>query len=81
MYAGDLNFYFDVVQELIDDGFPPSLRNIADHLSPKGREREIATALQSLVADGRLIKVAAVLSFDGNDHATDLDYYYPASSY
>ena len=79
MDTDDLEFFVDVVHEVMDEGLAPSLRHIASHLSPKGRELEIMNALQLLVADGRLVKVGAILSFDGNDHATDLDLFYPAS--
>jgi hypothetical protein len=51
--------------------------NIAGHLSPKGREAQIYEGLQRLVADGRMVKVAAVLTFDGGDNTMDLDHYFP----
>ena len=74
------NLLFDVVQEVMAAGLAPSVRNIAGYLSPKGRERQIVTALESLVADGRLVKVSAILNFNGDDHSTDLDNYYPSPS-
>ena len=82
VHRDDLNFFFEVVHEVIDSGLPPSVRNVASQLVPKGREREIIEALQTLVAEGRLVKITAVLSFTGDDHTTDLDcyYYYPSPS-
>ena len=81
VHRDDLNFFFDVVQEVIDSGLPPSVKNVASQLVPKGREREIIEALETLVAERRLVKIPAVMSFTGDDHATtDLDYYYPSQS-
>ena len=73
-----INFFLEVVQEVIDSGLAPSVRNVASQLVPKGREREIIEALETLVAERRLVKIPAVLSFTGDDHTTDLDCYYPS---
>ncbi|MEO8697163.1 MAG: hypothetical protein ABI658_26885 [Acidimicrobiales bacterium] len=53
-----INFYLDVVQELIDRGVPATIENINKHLAPANKEADIIEALDTLVAEGRLVRTA-----------------------
>jgi hypothetical protein len=76
----DINFFLEVVQEVIDRGLAPSLANISSQLAPKGREHEITEALAKLVAQGRLIKRTTLVAWPEEKQATptELDHYYPS---
>lgn len=50
-----INFYLDVVQELIDRGVPATVDNINKHLAPADKHDEIIEALDTLMAERRLI--------------------------
>jgi hypothetical protein len=54
-----INFYLDVVQELIDRGVPATVENINKHLAPANKEADIIEALDTLVSEGRLVKSPA----------------------
>ena len=54
-----INFYLDVVQELIDRGVPATIENINKHLAPANKEADIIEALDTLVAEGRLVRTVA----------------------
>ena len=56
-----INFYLDVVQELIDRAVPATVDNINKHLAPANKEHEVLEALATLVAEGRLVKSAAAV--------------------
>ena len=51
-----INFYLDVVHELIDRAVPATVDNINKHLAPANKEHEIIEALDTLTAEGRLVK-------------------------
>jgi hypothetical protein len=51
-----INYYLDVVQELIDRAVPATLDNINKHLAPANKEHEVVEALTTLVAEGRLVR-------------------------
>jgi len=51
-----INYYLDVVQELIDRAVPATVENINKHLAPANKEQEVLEALTTLVAEGRLVK-------------------------
>lgn len=50
-----INFYLDVVQELIDRGVPATVDNINKHLAPADKHDEIVEALDTLMAERRLV--------------------------
>ena len=50
-----VNFYLDVVQELIDRGVPATVDNINKHLAPADKHDEIVEALDTLTAERRLV--------------------------
>ncbi|MEO5841387.1 MAG: hypothetical protein ABIQ73_09680 [Acidimicrobiales bacterium] len=54
-----INFYLDIVQELIDRGVPATVDNINKHLAPANKEADILEALDTLVNEGRLVKHSA----------------------
>jgi hypothetical protein len=51
-----VNFYLEVVQELIDRGVPATVDNVNKHLAPADKTQEIIEALDTLIAEGRLVK-------------------------
>ena len=51
-----INYYLDVVQELIDRAVPATVENINKHLAPANKEQEVLEALTTLVAEGRLVQ-------------------------
>jgi hypothetical protein len=51
-----INFYLDVVQELIDRGVPATVDNIGKHLAPADKHDEIIEALGTLIAERRLVR-------------------------
>ena len=53
-----LNFYLEVVHDLIARDVPATVENISKHLAPANREDEIVAALAALVTEGRLVKSA-----------------------
>ena len=54
-----INFYLDVVQELVDRGVPATVENINKHLAPADKEADIIEALDTPAAEGRLVKSPA----------------------
>jgi len=60
-----INFYLDVVQELVDRAVPVTLDNINKHLAPANMEHEIAEALAKLVDEGRLEKTTVIAWGEG----------------
>jgi hypothetical protein len=54
-----INYYLDVVQELIDRAVPATVENINKHLAPANKEHEVLEALTTLVNEGRLVKSTA----------------------
>ena len=73
MDEDSINFFLEVVQEVIDSGLAPSMRNISSRLAPKGKQQVIIEALETLVAEGRLIKRTGLVPGPGVDH------YYPSA--
>ena len=63
-----INFYLDVVQELVDRAVPATVDNINKHLAPANKEHEVIEALDTLVAEGRLVKTAAAPGAIDEEH-------------
>ena len=69
-----INFYLDVVQELVDRAVPATVENINKHLAPANKEHEILEALATLVDEGRLDKTT-VFAWDGDERPTESEQY------
>ena len=63
-----INFYLDVVQELIDRVVPATVDNINKHLAPANKEHEVIEALDTLVAEGRLVKSTTASGATDEEH-------------
>ena len=66
-----------VVEDVIREGDPPTVRSITERTVPKGRNSSVLEALESLVLRGHLVRVRAKLDFAHEERAADLDLYYP----
>ena len=69
-----INFYLDVVQELVDRAVPATLDNVNKHLAPANKEEEIAEALAKLVDEGRLEKTT-VIAWGEGESASESEQY------
>ena len=69
-----INFYLDVVQELVDRAVPVTVDNINKHLAPANKEREIVEALTTLVGEGRLEKTT-IFAWDDRQSPTESEHY------
>jgi hypothetical protein len=70
-----INFYLEVVQDLIERDVPATVENINKHLAPANREDEIVAALEALVTEGRLIKSTTLAKSSRNERPTELERY------
>ena len=72
-----INFYLEVVQELIERDVPATVENINKHLAPANKEDEIVAALAALVTEGRLVKSKSttLAKPQRDEHPTELERY------
>jgi hypothetical protein len=69
-----INFYLDVVQELVDRAVPATVDNINKHLAPANKEQEILEALATLVDEGRLDKTT-IFAWGDDEKPTESEQY------
>ena len=69
-----INFYLDVVQELVDRAVPATVDNINKHLAPANKEHEILQALATLVDEGRLDKTT-IFAWGDDEKPTESEQY------
>ena len=69
-----INFYLDVVQELVDRAVPATVDNINKHLAPANKEQEILQALATLVDEGRLDKTT-IFAWGDDEKPTESEQY------
>jgi hypothetical protein len=69
-----INFYLDVVQELVDRAVPVTVDNISKHLAPANKGHEIVEALTTLVGEGRLEKTT-IFAWDDRQSPTESEQY------
>ncbi|HUP74276.1 MAG TPA: hypothetical protein VM282_14635 [Acidimicrobiales bacterium] len=70
-----INFYLDVVQELVDRAVPVTVDNINRHLAPANNEAEIIEALTSLVGEHRLEKTT-IFAWGDRESPTESEQYH-----
>ena len=75
MNKDTINFYLEVVHELIERDVPATVENINKHLAPANKEDEIVAALSALVAEGRLVKSTTLATSQGDQRPTELERY------
>jgi hypothetical protein len=75
MNKDTINFYLEVVHELIERDVPATVENINKHLAPANKEDEIVAALTALVSEGRLVKTTTLATSQRDERSTELERY------
>jgi hypothetical protein len=78
MDSDSLNFYVEVIKEVIEAGTVPTMDNMEKHIGHRARRHDLDEAIEELMAEGRIRKQRTLVGWDADWQPLEAEYYYPA---
>ena len=78
MDSDSLNFYIEVIKEVIEAGAVPSLDNMEEHIGHRARRQDLDEAIETLLRDGRVRTQRTLVGWTDDWQPIETAYYYPA---
>ena len=77
MDDADVDYYLQVIKNVIDEKAAPSVDGAAKHIEPTAEQDDIVAAITALMTDGRIDMVTSVAGWDADWQSIQTAYYFP----
>jgi hypothetical protein len=78
MDSDSLNFYVEVIKEVIEGGTVPSRDNMEKHIGHRARRHDLNEAIDELLAQGRIRTQHTLVGWSADWQPIEAEYYYPS---
>ena len=78
MDSDSLNFYIEVIKEVIEAGTVPSLDNMEEHIGHRAHRHDLDEAITELMAEGRIREQRTLVGWSDDWQPIETTYYYPS---